>query len=91
VAEALVKLVENPRREFYLSRLYDVPFILNRLFPGLVDFVTATWVRLKRQEELQEPHPSPTQPVHYQSSPFVLPAAVLLFAAVLLLKKRHKG
>jgi NADP-dependent 3-hydroxy acid dehydrogenase YdfG len=91
VAEELVNLVENPRRALFLSRLYDVPVVLNKLFPGLVDLLSATWVRLKRRDELQKPYPNLTQPVHYQSSPFALLAAMLLFAVVLLLKKRHKG
>jgi NADP-dependent 3-hydroxy acid dehydrogenase YdfG len=91
VAQEMVKLVENPRRALFLSRLYDVPVVLNKLFPGLVDFLTSTWVRLKRREELQEPHPRPTQPVSYLSSPFGLIVAVLFFAVVLLFKYRHKG
>jgi NAD(P)-dependent dehydrogenase (short-subunit alcohol dehydrogenase family) len=50
LARELVKLVERPRRELFLSRLYDVPVFINRRFPGLVDFVMALWVRLKRDE-----------------------------------------
>jgi NADP-dependent 3-hydroxy acid dehydrogenase YdfG len=91
VAQEMVKLVENPRRALFLSRLYDVPVVLNKLFPGLVDFLTSTWVRLKRREELQEPHSRPTQPVSYLSSPFALIVAALFFVVILLFKSRHKG
>jgi hypothetical protein len=84
VAQKMVKLVEKPRRALFLSRLYDVPAVLNKVLPGLVDFLSSTWVRFKRREALQEAHLHPTQPVRYSSSPFTLPAAALLFAAVLL-------
>ena len=87
----MVKLVEKPRRALFLSRLYDVPAVLNKLFPGLVDFLTSTWVRLKRRDELQEPHPHPTQLVYYLSSPVTLLVTALFFVVVLLFRSRHKG
>lgn len=50
LARELVKLVQHPRRELFISRLYDVPVFFNRHFPGLVDIVMALWVRQKRDE-----------------------------------------
>jgi NADP-dependent 3-hydroxy acid dehydrogenase YdfG len=91
LSQEMVKLVEKPRRALFVSRLYDVPVVLNMFFPDLVDFISSTWVRLKRREKLREPHPHPTLPVNYPKSPFTLPAAALLFAAVLLLKFRNKS
>jgi len=53
VAQTLVRLVERPRREVYLGRLYDVPAILNKLFPWTIDLASSAWVRLKQAEELK--------------------------------------
>ena len=54
VARTLVRLVERPRREVYLGRLYDVPAILNKLFPWTIDLASSIWVRLKQAEELKK-------------------------------------
>jgi NADP-dependent 3-hydroxy acid dehydrogenase YdfG len=54
VARTLVRLVERPRREVYLGRLYDVPAILNKLFPWTIDLASSVWVRLKQAEELKK-------------------------------------
>ena len=54
VAQTLVRLVERPRREVYLGRLYDVPAILNKLFPWTIDLASSVWVRLKQAEELKK-------------------------------------
>jgi len=53
VAQTLVRLVERPRREVYLGRLYDIPAILNKLFPWTIDLASSIWVRLKQAEELK--------------------------------------
>jgi len=53
VAQTLVRLVERPRREVYLGRLYDIPAILNKLFPWTIDLASLIWVRLKQAEELK--------------------------------------
>jgi short-subunit dehydrogenase len=50
LAQVLVKLVENPKREVFISRVYDVPAFINRRFPGLVDLFFDFWVRRKRPE-----------------------------------------
>jgi NADP-dependent 3-hydroxy acid dehydrogenase YdfG len=91
LSQEMVKLVEKPRRALFLSRLYDVPVVLNIFFPDLVDSLSSTWVRLKRRKELREPHPRPTPLVNYPRSPFTLPVAALLLAAVLLSKFRKKS
>lgn len=54
VARALVRLVEHPRREIYLGRLYDVPAILNKLLPWTIDLASSIWVRFKQAEELKK-------------------------------------
>jgi short-subunit dehydrogenase len=54
VAQTLVRLIERPRREVYLGRLYDVPAILNKLFPWTIDLASSIWVRLKQAEELKK-------------------------------------
>ena len=54
VAQNLVRLVERPRREVYLGRLYDVPAILNKLLPWTIDWASSIWVRLKQAEELKK-------------------------------------
>lgn len=81
VAQAIVRLVEQPRPAFFLSRLYDVPVAVNKLFPGLVDQLSAAWVHWKRRQEFRPPDqrtvPAPSQNRH---SP--LPLAGLLFSFV---------
>jgi short-subunit dehydrogenase len=57
VARSLVRLVEHPRRELFLGRLYDVPVFLNRRLPGLVDVAMGLWVRRMRAAELKAPAP----------------------------------
>lgn len=54
VAQTLVRLVEQPRREVYLGRLYDVPAILNKLLPWTIDLASSIWVRRKQAEELKK-------------------------------------
>ncbi len=51
VARTLVRMVERPRREVYLGRLYDIPAILNKLMPWTIDWASSIWVRLKQAEE----------------------------------------
>jgi hypothetical protein len=66
LARHLVQLAEQPRRELFISRLYDPLVFLNRRLPGLVDFFTSRWVRNKRKKEL--PPSEEVAPVHYESS-----------------------
>ena len=51
VARTLVRMVERPRRSVFLGRVYDIPAILNKLFPWTIDWASSTWVRLKQRED----------------------------------------
>ena len=66
LARHLVDLVEHPRREFLISRLYEPLVFLNRRFPDLVDMFMSGWVRSKRKDEL--PPKKNVAPVHYRQS-----------------------
>jgi short-subunit dehydrogenase len=48
-ARRLRRLLERPTPEIYIGRLYDIPRLINNLWPGLVDFVLAKWVQQKRR------------------------------------------
>src|SRR5215212_11155713 len=63
LARHIIRLIEKPQRALFISRLYEVPVLLNKLFPGVVDWVSSTWVRRKRKEEL--PPSEEVRPVHY--------------------------
>lgn len=69
LAQALVRLVKEPRSELFISRLYDVPVAINRRFPGLVDLFFNFWVRRKRPELSDFPAPMPAK--------WIAPAALL--------------
>lgn len=49
VAEKLVSLIYNPRPSLFLGRLYDVPALVNRYFPWLVDIAAYWWVKRHRK------------------------------------------
>ena len=66
LARHLVALIEKPRRALFISRLYEVPVLLNKSFPGFVDFISETWVRRKRKNEL--PPSREIAPVRYADS-----------------------
>lgn len=53
VARALVRLVEHPRRSLFLGRLYDIPVMMNRQLPWLVDWIMSIWVLNKQRKELK--------------------------------------
>lgn len=55
VANALVDLVEDPRRELFLGRLYDAGVLVNRHLPALLDALSSLWVRFKRRGQLALP------------------------------------
>lgn len=82
LARHMVGLIEKPRRALFISRLYEVPVQLNRLFPALVDWVSVTWIRYKRRDEI--PPLEQTAPVQYSSSFSLLPFAggILILALV---------
>jgi hypothetical protein len=47
LARHIVHLIEEPRRALFMSRIYEVPRLITKLFPEFVDWVSATWVRRK--------------------------------------------
>jgi NADP-dependent 3-hydroxy acid dehydrogenase YdfG len=67
LARNIVGLIEKPRRALFMSRLYEVPVLLNKLFPGFIDWTSATWVRRKYKQE-HKPVPNEIDTVHYSSS-----------------------
>jgi len=54
VARRIRQLIEHPRPELMLGRLYDVPAFFNRYFPGLVDFVMKLYVARERRRDLSK-------------------------------------
>ena len=91
LARHIVALIEKPRRALFLSRIYEVPVLLNRLFPELVDWTSATWVRRKFRQE-HKPIPKGVTPAHYSSSfsPLQLAGGLALFVIVGLLWRRKR-
>jgi uncharacterized protein len=76
LARHIVGLVERPRRALFISRVYEVPVLINKLFPGLVDAVSARWVRRKQKQEI--PPVQEVAPVEYARSLAFWPVAVSL-------------
>jgi NADP-dependent 3-hydroxy acid dehydrogenase YdfG len=66
IARRIVQLVEHPRRALYYSRVYDVPVVLNQIFPEILDWISAAWVRRQRKDQI--PPPNEIAPVHYKAS-----------------------
>jgi short-subunit dehydrogenase len=48
----IVDLIEKPRRALFISLIYEVPVLINKLFPGVIDRFSAAWVRHKRKQEI---------------------------------------
>src|SRR5215212_9455704 len=82
LARYLVGLIEKPRRALFISRIYEGPVLLNKLFPEIVDWVSETWVRRKRKKEL--PSAEEVTPVRYtrSSSLLYLTGGLAMFALV---------
>jgi short-subunit dehydrogenase len=91
LARHIVNLIEKPRRALFISRVYEVPVLLNKFFPEVVDWISATWVRRKYSEE-QKPIPENVQPVHYPSSFSIwqLAGGLSLFALIAMLWRRKR-
>jgi NADP-dependent 3-hydroxy acid dehydrogenase YdfG len=66
IARKIVQLIEQPRRALYYSRVYDIPVVLNQLFPELLDWISAAWVRRQRKDEI--PSANEIALVHYKTS-----------------------
>jgi short-subunit dehydrogenase len=88
LARALVRLVEHPRPSLFLSRLYDVPVLINRLAPWLVDWVMGLWVRQKRKT-LAQSSPAPAVARGWQRVAGAVGALVLGALVVGLLAKKQ--
>ncbi|RPJ28660.1 MAG: SDR family oxidoreductase [Chloroflexi bacterium] len=88
LARHIVGLIEKPRRALFISRVYDVPVLLNKLFPEVVDWVSTTWVRIKRKKEL--PPTEAIAPVHYSRSlsPWYFAGGLFILALVARLWRR---
>ena len=67
LARHIVRLIEKPRRALFMSRIYEVPVLLNKLFPEFVDWTSAIWVRRKYRQE-HKFIAEDIAPVHYSSS-----------------------
>jgi NADP-dependent 3-hydroxy acid dehydrogenase YdfG len=82
LARHIVGLIEKPRRALFISRIYEVPVLLNKLFPEVVDWVSATWVRLKRKKEV--PSSEETAPVRYTRglSPWYFAGGLFMLALI---------
>lgn len=80
LARYIVDLIEKPRRALYISRIYDLPVLINKLFPEIVDWISAGWVRRKQKEKI--PSVEQIKPVQYPLSP-----TLWQFAGVLLILK----
>ena len=78
LARHIVRLIEKPRRALFISRVYEVPVMLNRLFPEFVDWISKNWVRNKRNKEI--PPEDAVTPVHYSGSFSFMPWLAGLFA-----------
>lgn len=66
LARHILRLIEKPRRALFISRIYEVPVLLNKVFSDVVDWVSETWVRRKRKNEL--PPSEEVAPVRYSHS-----------------------
>jgi NADP-dependent 3-hydroxy acid dehydrogenase YdfG len=88
LARHIISLIEKPHRALFISRVYEVPVLLNKLFPEIVDGVSSTWVRRKREKEL--PTIKEVSPVHYAHSfsLWQLAAGLIMFALVTKLGRR---
>ena len=88
LARHIVELIETPRRALFISRVYEVPVLLNKLFPEVVDWVSATWVRRKQSKELSLQRD--IAPVKYPSSfsTWHLAGGLLIFAVLARLWRR---
>lgn len=66
LARHIVGLIEEPQRALFISRIYEVPVLINKLFPEFIDWVSAAWVRRRRRKEL--PPAEEVRPVQYSGS-----------------------
>ena len=91
LARQIVALIEKPRRALFISRIYEVPVLANKLFPEFVDWISASWVRRKFNQE-HKPVPQDTAPVHYLPSISIwhLAGGLSMFALIARLWRRNR-
>lgn len=89
LARQIVGLIERPRRALFLSRLYDVPVLVNRFFPEVVDWISANWVRRRRNRELPPEEDIP--PVQYPHSSTLWQLGGALLVLGFLLRRTRKS
>jgi short-subunit dehydrogenase len=89
LARHILRLIEKPRRALFISRIYEVPILLNRLFPEFVDWVSATWVRRKQKQELK--FGNEVTPVRnlYPLSPWQLAGGLFILGLITKLWRRR--
>lgn len=85
LARKIVELVEKPRRALFISRIYEMPVLLNKLLPELVDWFSARWVRRKQREEGSLP--KEISPARYSGSFSFWHLASGLFLLALIAKR----
>ena len=88
LARHIVRLIEKPRHALFISRVYEVPVTLNKLFPEFVDWVSETWVRSKRKNEV--PPGEAVATVQYSRSFSLLPWVAGVFAVGLITRLWRK-
>jgi NADP-dependent 3-hydroxy acid dehydrogenase YdfG len=84
LARHIVGLIENPRRALFISRIYEVPVLINKLFPEIVDWISETWVR--RQRKQQVPAGDETATVQYPHSHTLWQVAGVVFTLILVFR-----
>lgn len=85
LARHIAGLIERPRRSLFISRLYEPPVWLNKLFPEVVDWFSSQWVRRKhRQEHKEMPAATEVASVRYAHSttPLLFVGGMFLLAMV---------
>lgn len=91
LARHIVELIEQPRRALFISRIYEVPVLINRLFPEFVDWLSASWVRRKhKQEHKSVPEAIEAAPYSSSFSLWHLVSGLSMLALVALLWRRKK-
>ena len=88
LARHIVELVEKPRRALFISRIYEVPVMLNKLLPEVVDWFSATWVRRKQKKDLPAAEDIPT--IRYPGSFTSWHLAAGLFVVAIIAKLWRK-
>jgi NADP-dependent 3-hydroxy acid dehydrogenase YdfG len=88
LARQIVGLIEEPQRALFISRIYEVPVLINKLFPEVVDWVSATWVRRQRREELHDTDNKTSAQYHHSMWPWQLAGVALILALIARLWRR---